>query len=318
MYPLKRILVPTDFSLCAEAAYSHALYLGQRYKAEVHLLHVAPPSAKPTNTAAKGSGTGSVKWPDKVTNPRPGVPAYTEHWHDLPLRRIIMYHADPVQAILAYAQEHAVDFIVMGAHGDRGAGYFLSQGIAGTFLGHTTEQVVRHAPCPVLRVVMPNGRSPERIRRLLVPVDWSSLSLLALAYAKGLAALYDARLDLLHVIEHRASARGEKKAELSEEQARNDLIEAFDKTKGPAVSVGFHVIRGHPDRKINAFISENHVDLVVLGAHSDLGHDILGGVTERIVRKAPCPVLTVRDGTLDPKTSVRTRRGLLIPTALLL
>ncbi len=314
MYPFKRILVPTDFSLCAEAAFSHALYLGQRYKAEVHLLHVALPGAK---GGSLGKQDGGVVWPDKVTDPRPGVPAYTEHWQDLPLRRVIVQHADPVHAILAYAEEQAVDFIVMGAHGDRGAGYFLNLGLDSPFLGHTAEQVVRHAGCPVLRVVMPNGRSPERIRRLLVPLDMSSLSLLALAYAKDLAALYDARLDLLHVLEPRSSSAAQDAAEASEEQARTELMEAFSKTKGPDVSAGFHVARGRPDRLIRAFVEKHSVDLVVMGAHSDLGQDVLGIVTERVVRKAPCPVLTVRRGKPDPQTSARSRRISSIPIVFL-
>ena len=313
MYPFKRILVPTDFSLCAEAAFSHALYLGQRYKAEVHLLHVAPPSARGSHAEA----TDEIEWPDKITEPRPGMPAYTEHWQDLPLRRAIVHHADPVTAILTYAGEQAIDFIVMGAHGDRGAGHFLNLGVESSFLGHTAEQVVRHAGCPVLRVVMPNGRSPERIRRLLAPVDGSSLSLLALAYAKDMAALYDARLALLHVLPPRSSTAGGEDAAVSEEQARHDLVEAFNKTRGPDVSAGFYVARGRPDRMIRTFVEKHRVDLVIMGAHSDLGQDVLGIVTERVVRKAPCPVLTVRRGKSDPKASARARRTSPIPVVFL-
>ena len=310
MYPFKRILVPTDFSLCAEAAFSHALYLGQRYKAEVHLLHVAPPSARE-------SRDGEIEWPDKITDPRPGMPAYTEHWQDLPLRRAIVHHADPVAAILTYAREQAIDFIVMGAHGDRGTGFFLNLGVESSFLGHTAEQVVRHAGCPVLRVVMPNGRSPERIRRLLVPVDGSSLSLLALAYAKDMAALYDARLTLLHVLPPRSSSAAKKEEEASEEQARQELLDLFNKTKGPDVSAGFHIARGRPDRMIRTFVETHKVDLVVMGAHSDLGQDVLGIVTERVVRKAPCPVLTVRRGKPDLKASARSQRISPIPIVFL-
>ena len=304
MYPFKRILIPTDFSLCAEAAFSHALYLGQRYKAEVHLLHVASPADHP----GPGTPDAGFVWPDNVTGARPGMPAYREHWQDLPLRRAMIYHADPVEAILSYAREHAADFIIMGAHGDRGAGQFLNMGAGSPFLGHTAEQVVRHAPCPVLRVVMRNGRHPERIRRLLVPLDWSSLSLMALACAKDMAAIYDARLDLLHVLEHRASGADKEAAGAAEEKARSELIDAFNKTKGPDVSASFHVARGRPDRAIRTFVEEHNVDLVVMGAHSDLGQDVLGIVAERVVRKTPCPVLTIRNGKMNPKTAARSRR----------
>ena len=52
---------------------------------------------------------------------------------------------------------------------------------------------------------------------------------------------------------------------------------------------------------IRTFVETHKVDLVVMGAHSDLGQDVLGIVTERVVRKAPCPVLTVRRGKPDLK-----------------
>lgn len=317
MYPFKRILVPTDFSLCAEAAFSHALYLGQRYKAEVHLLHVVVPPARSGSAEALGTQDTGVEWPDRITDPRPGVPAYTEHWQDLPLRRVMVQHADPVYAILAYAQEQSVDLIVLGAHGDRGAGHFLNLGVDSPFLGHIAEQVVRHAGCPVLRVVMASGGHPERIGRLLVALDGSSLALLALAYAKDMAALYAARLDVLHVLEPRSSGAAGDEAAPSIEQARTELIEAFNRTKGPAVSAGFHIAQGRPDRMIRAFVEKHTVDLVVMGAHSDLGQDVLGIVTERVVRKAPCSVLTVRRGQPDPHASAHPRRALSIPVVFL-
>lgn len=319
MYPFKRILVPTDFSLCAEAALRHALYLAQRYKAEVHLLHIKPPLL---NDGAHGKKMSVEVWPDKVTEPRPGMPAYTEHWHNLLLHRVIAYHADPVAAVLNYSSEKDIDFIVMGAHGDRGTGHYLNLGVGSAFLGHTTEQVVRHANKPVFRVGMRKGRSPELIRHILVPMDFSPLAHLALAYAKDLASFYDARLYLLnvqdlHAANHAESpeaAAGSASATEHQEQVRDELIEVFKKTKGPDVSAGFFVLEGRPDRKIRSFILDKAVDMVVLGAHSEQGKDVLGIVAEQVVRKAACPVLTVRKDKVEKDTSWYSKQTGALPS----
>ena len=307
MYPFQRILVPTDFSLCAEAAYHQALFLAQRYRAEVHLLHVVQRATR------LHPQSDEVAWPDTITAPRSGTPAHTEHWHDLLLHRVIVRRSDPVTAILDYAREKSIDLIVMGAHGDRGAGQYLNRGIDNAFLGHTTEQVVRHASCPVFRVVMADGRHPDRVRRILAPLDLSSLSLLGLAYARDLAALYGARLDLLRVVE-----QNEKQDSKDSPTMRDELIDLFTKTKGPDVSAGFHIMQGRPDRMIQAFVREHDVDMIVLGAHSDLGQDVLGVVAEQVVRTAPCSVLTVRKGAPDARASSPSKRVFPLPFAGLL
>lgn len=278
---LARILVPTDFSLCAEAAFCHALYLAEWYKAEVHLLHVA-----------EAGREAVVRWPR------------VDAWQGLPVRRQVIHAPEPAAAIVAYVRRHAVDFVIMGAHGDRATGRFLNQGVGSLMLGQVADQVVRHAPCPVLRVVMRNGRSPERVRRLLAPVDGSALSMLALAYARALAARYDARLDLVHVLDRRMPAAD------AEARARRDLVEAFDQTRGPAVSAAFHVVRGRPGRQIKALAQEQATDLVVLGAHSDRGRDGLGSIAERIVRGVPSPVLVVRSRQPEVAMPGRVQWGL--------
>ena len=57
-----------------------------------------------------------------------------------------------------------------------------------------------------------------------------------------------------------------------------------------------HVIQGKPSNEIIRFASENQVDMIVLGTHGKgmLDQALFGSTTERVVRRAPCPVLTVR------------------------
>ena len=235
------------------------------------------------------------EWPAWLAASNDGSPD-SERWRGVLLHRVRVEHADPAAAILDYARARHIDLIVIGAHGDRSESLFLCQVVEQAFLGRTAEQVVRHAPCPVAKVMMRGGGYPERVKRLLVPYDGSSLASLALAYARDLAGRYDARLDLLHVVEdsHRlADAAVDEEAS----RLRVELMDAFETTRGPAITAGFHVAHGHPERAIRAFVREHDVDLVVQGAHSDEGRDVLGIVASEVARTVPCSVLTVRETT---------------------
>jgi nucleotide-binding universal stress UspA family protein len=295
MYPIKRILIPTDLSLCAEAAFRHGLFLAERFRAQVHLLHLA------TQGPTGGDGQLSEEvietvWPDKVlaseAHPR------LERWRNLLIHRELRCHADPAIAILEYAEACAADLIVIGTHGDHGTDYRLGIGTTHPFVGQTAERVVRHAGCPVITVAMGISYGPDEVRRLLVPIDFEPVATLSLAWAKDLAAFYGARLDLLHVMppsaDHMDEVQAVQQVEEQEDRIRHDLVSLFEQTKGAEVSAGFHVVFGRPDREILAFARQHRHDLIVLGAHADPEADALGHVTERVFLSATCSLLLVR------------------------
>lgn len=294
MYPFQRLLIPTDFSVCAEGAYRLGVQLAQGYGAEVHLLHVAPPRHSSRRRQLQ-------RWLDRtvVSGREQGIGH--QEWRNLKIRRMLTQHADPVQAILQYTETHAMDCICIGAHGDNLASRFLSRGGSMDLLGQTAGQVVRHAPVPVLTVVQRLARAPERIQTILVPVDFSPLSLLALEQARDLAALYDANLTVLHVTappglpaasRHRTNGNGHDPTV----GVRETLVEAYEQGQGANVSVNFHISTGAPHREILRAIQTQTPDLLVIGAHAENGQDLLGEVAAKVVQVSPCSVLTVRGG----------------------
>ncbi len=123
----------------------------------------------------------------------------------------------------------------MGTHGRRGP--------ARLFLGSVAEEVVRHAPCPVL--TLREKKTPEAIEavaKILVPVDFSPYSKEALSFAKELAALYGAGLQVLHTIEEPAypyfytpggSLSPVEQLEALREKAEEALDELLAETPGP-------------------------------------------------------------------------------------
>jgi nucleotide-binding universal stress UspA family protein len=213
---------------------------------------------------------------------------------------MLTQHADPARAILQYAETHQIDLISIGTHGDNLAHRYLSRGGSLDLLGQTAGKVVRHAAVPVLTVIQRLARAPDSIRSILVPIDFSPLSLLALSQARDLAALYEARLDVLHVMTNGAPrTNGHDPIEAR----RADLVAAFDEAPGATVGVDFHVATGIPHREIQGAIEQRSPDMLVIGAYAEEGQDLLGDVAARVVRSSPCAVLTVRGEPLSLRTA---------------
>lgn len=141
------------------------------------------------------------------------------------------------------------------------------------------------------------------IRKILVPTDFSALSKQAQTWATELAKRYDASLTLLHVYQPISYALPEgyvlPSANLLADLEVN-LGRALDEAKKQLESAGVPVdtslVQGIPFAEIVRFAREGGYDLVVLSTHGRTGlrHALLGSVAEKVVRKAPCPVLTVR------------------------
>jgi nucleotide-binding universal stress UspA family protein len=185
----------------------------------------------------------------------------------------------------------------MGTHGRRGLGHL--------FLGSTAEEVVRFATCPVLTIrELEKERPAEKRERILVPVDFSEHSKAALSHAKGVAAVYGARLDVLHVIEETVHPAFYGTGMTDIVELRPDIVvkakaameKLFNDTPGPEVKVEYHAVIGRAHQEIVQYATLEEKDLIIIATHglSGLERMLLGSVAEKVVRRAPCPVLTVK------------------------
>jgi universal stress protein A len=145
------------------------------------------------------------------------------------------------------------------------------------------------------------------IRSILAPTDFSAHSEHSVRYACGLAARLGAELHLVHVLSEILPTGPDpllmpvmppEYYEESEEQARENLGRLLDPAWGSPRSVVTAVRWGGPVESIVAYADEHKMDLIVIATHgrTGLSHVLLGSVAERIVREAPCPVLTIRSG----------------------
>lgn len=142
------------------------------------------------------------------------------------------------------------------------------------------------------------------LKKILVPTDFSESALKALRYGISFASEFGAELLLLHVVEPVAVGYGSDlfpvpMAEVFEEMsshARAELakLQAFASEKG--VAARDLVVQGKPSSEVLRIAAEEDVDLIVVGTHGKglLDKAIFGSTTERVIRRAPCPVLTCR------------------------
>ena len=168
------------------------------------------------------------------------------------------------------------------------------------------------------------------IKRILWPLDFSSNSQRALDYARGVARRFNALLHLVHVCETPTIVSGSMDAyaiaysdwtlKLGEE-AERQLVAISASVRD--VTVTTEVLFGNAARAIVEAASTNCVDLIVMGTHGHgpVMHVVMGNVAERVVRTAPCPVLTVREPRDSERANGRTAKlavGATVLAALLL
>ncbi len=143
-----------------------------------------------------------------------------------------------------------------------------------------------------------------KLKKVLVPTDFSDSARQALRYGLSFAKEYGAELVLLHVVENLTVGYASDlfpvpMAEVFQEisgYAKTELAKLGEEARGHGISVREEVRQGKPSAEIIRLATENEIDVIVLGTHGKgmLDQALFGSTTERVVRRAPCPVLSVR------------------------
>jgi universal stress protein A len=145
---------------------------------------------------------------------------------------------------------------------------------------------------------------PPQIKTILVPVDFSAGSNCAVEWAQALAAAFEARLVLLHVIDTSANALiGGPGGVLAPPPPAALYDELRDEAKSAMAALSARMPaatallrEGAPRQEILSAAAEVHADLIVMGTHGRTGfaHLLFGSVAEHVVRHARVPVFTIR------------------------
>ena len=149
-------------------------------------------------------------------------------------------------------------------------------------------------------------------RRILVPIDFSPSSRLALEHAKALVTKFGGVLEVLHVVEDRVvtelwptdmHALTPQIGEAILRSAEQGLAACLTREERDRYGATLTLLIGPPALTIVEHAASSRADLIVMGTNgrTGLSHLLLGSVAERVVRTASCPVLVVR-GALKPTT----------------
>lgn len=143
------------------------------------------------------------------------------------------------------------------------------------------------------------------IKKILVPIDFSDYSINALKYAIEFAKTFNAEILLTYVVEPFIYAADFTMSQAAIPDIDSDTRERAYTELKKLISEEIHeelpseiIIRtGKPFMEINDLASEQDVDLIIIATHGHTGveHLLFGSTAEKVVRKAPCPVLTLRE-----------------------
>jgi nucleotide-binding universal stress UspA family protein len=299
---VKNVLFATDFSATSEAALPYATAICRRFSSTLHTAHVISEASLLLMTGGVDYVSMGTIYEDAHTEAKEKIEQLALRFEDIP-NRIYVRHGQVWKNLAGIIEENEIDLIVVGTHGRTGLGKFL--------LGSVAEDILRHAPCPVLTVgpkVAGRAKLPElerkgrdlvplelEVRQVVYATNFTRESLEVAPLAVRLAAEFQARLTLVNVIEDYTQL-GSRPGPIEDGiQRLKDLVPAeSDLPFTPETVMEF----GAAPASILKVAAARDADLLVLGARSS---EALPGSTHlpwstvhQVIAHAECPVLTVR------------------------
>lgn len=288
------ILLPTDGSEDALAGAKRGIDVAVATGADVHVLSVVETSTFDGLTSTTDGDELRTAMEAEAETAVEAVASMARE-RDLEVTTATE-RGNPFRVIGDYADEAGVDAIAMGTKGRSGVGRVV--------LGSVTENVLRTASVPVLAVppaASDHELTVEAVENVLLPTDGSEAATAAVDWGIAIADAFDAMVHALHSVD---TGRVPTVVEPSEvltdlERVGEDALETVrERAKAAGVSVTGTVANGPPARVIDDYVADGGADLVVIGTHgrSGLERQLLGSVTENVVRAVDVPVWCVPTG----------------------
>jgi nucleotide-binding universal stress UspA family protein len=147
---------------------------------------------------------------------------------------------------------------------------------------------------------------PLTINKILIPIDFSENSKQALRYANSFGTMFSSELILVYVIEPVLYPPDFSLGQITvstpglqeiDSRAREELSRLAEEERALGLTVKSLVRTGKPFVEIIQCAKDEDVDLIIISSHGHSGmeHILFGSTSEKVVRKAPCPVLTLRE-----------------------
>lgn len=310
MLSFRSIVCGLDFSDGSARALVRAADLAERAHADLHLVH-----ADPTFRARLAQVPGGDIHAPFLRRLRGYVNETlgADDAYDVLAPEAHIAHGEAAaDAVLRHAERVDADLIVLGTHARKGLGHLL--------LGSVAADVLRASTRPVL--VVPEVADEHAFgtdRPVLVAVDFSPHTPLAIRFASDLAAAYGAPVELVHVLEGTPETTVDfgglfTAADLRSspsEGARALAEKGLERLQRHAAAARVHVATGVAETEIVRLAEERRAGAIVMGTHGRTGFDrvLLGSVAEWTLRHAPCPVLALPTACLQTRAEPRVSRS---------
>jgi nucleotide-binding universal stress UspA family protein len=133
----------------------------------------------------------------------------------------------------------------------------------------------------------------REIKKILLPIDFSGASIKILQYAIFLAEKYNAKIFIVNVMEYPHTISGVPNFISSAKEKMASFLE--DNRDQIPVSFESSILFGHAAEKIISYAEMESFDLIIIGTHGHKGLEkmLFGSVAEKVIKLAPCPVLTI-------------------------
>ena len=304
------ILVPLDGSSLAECVLPHVVAIARALGARVTLLQVLE---RPKSNQGSTQFVDPLSWYMGAAEARTYLDGLSTRLREAGLQvECSFLQGQAAGRIIEFAQNHAVDLIVLSSHGRSGlSGWNVSSIVLKIILRSYLSVMIVRAYQP-----QPHDLTGLRYRRLLVPLDCSQRAECVLSLATGLARFYEAELLVVHVVNRPQMPRWapltSEESELVHKIVECNRLEAtrYLKQLQPSldVSVRTHLaISDHAAETLHDLVEQADVDLVVLSAHGYSGGAKwpYGSMVVNFIGYGATPLLIVQD--LSPEEVERTR-----------
>lgn len=283
---IDRVIFPTDFSACAQAALPYACVLAQQNNATLHMLNVV---GSPIPAGPLGAPYMEPSMEEDVARKDLAVLAESEMVkavrHESSIHRGTIWNT--VCGIAHEQGDTAV--IVMGTHGRRGVRQLI--------LGSVAEQVFRRSGCPVMTIgpgASKAGPTNGRFGTILLALDLSPESLRLAEWGHLFAVQNKSRLIFFHAVQENTEVSAALSNYLEEAVASaRRRISALLPKDVPWCDVAIKI--GEPDERILETAADRNADLIIIGAHhgATIAAHSPWRCAHEVVCAAPCPVLTI-------------------------
>ncbi len=295
--PVNRILCATDFSAFSNHTVSCGMTLAKAMNSKIYICHIIDL----TSMVIYGEA-----YLDHLDHQEEVVAFANDQVERMAAEYAVESEAiigfgHPAEEITRFSEEKKIDLVIAATHG--------RSGFKRLILGSVTEKLMRNLHCPLLIIQdCKNATKEDTLKKrpfekIMVGCDFSKDSMVAFEYGLSFAQEFEAELHIVHVVEPMVykdllistTASADKFYTDLHQNLKSRLLKMVPPEVMNWCALKTALPGGHPDVKLREYAEENDIDLLVVGlrGRSLMESLFLGSTTERVVRSAPCPVLSV-------------------------